>query len=225
MHNDHQRLFFLHIPKAAGMTLHAIIERQYEPEQIYTIPAVPWNDMNRKSLAEEWTAENKQHIRVVKGHMDYGWHDAFEGDTFEYTTILRHPVERVLSLYSFIGEWHDDWTHKQEGIARFVLQSREAQNGMTYMLSGGIGREAEAFRVAWDNLTQMPVVGTVQNFDRYLQDLRDRYGWETEAYERVNKTADRTRDITPDEERRILAHNVYDMMLYLYAERKHEQNI
>jgi len=225
MHNDHPRLFFLHIPKAAGMTLHAIINGQYDPEEIYTIPAVPWNDLNRQALADEWSQEDRARVRVVKGHMDHGWHNAFGDDQYEYTTILRHPVERVLSLYSFIGEWHDDWTHKQEGIARFVLQSKEAQNGMTHMLSGGMGRDAEAFRVAWDNLSQMPIVGTVQNFDRYLQELRQRYGWEAEPYELVNKTADRTRDIMSGEERAILLHNIYDMMLYLYAERKHEQNI
>ncbi len=32
----HQSVIFLHAPRTAGSTLHAIIERQYPPETIYT---------------------------------------------------------------------------------------------------------------------------------------------------------------------------------------------
>lgn len=224
-HNDHPRLFFLHIQKCAGMTLHAVIERQYEPEQIYTVPSVSWNDQNYQSLCNEWPVDRKARIKVVKGHMDYGWHNAFPGDSFEYIAILRHPVERVLSLYSFIGDWHRDYKHKAEGIEAFARRAAEANNDMTYTLSGGEGRGARAFVKAWKSLTSMAVVGTVETFDLTLQTLRARYGWPIEAYDRVNVTAGRVHDVSDKVVRTIMHRNQLDLMLYAYAQRKHGQNL
>jgi hypothetical protein len=71
----------------------------------------------------------------------------------------------------------------------------------------------------------MPIIGVVQRFDTYLQELRTRYGWEPAPYPVMNQTANRIREITATEERIIMQHNVFDMMLYQYAERQHEQNL
>ena len=216
-HNDHPRLFFLHMPKCAGMTLHAIIERQYKPEQIYTVPSAPWVDANYRSLCDEWAPDAKARLRVVKGHMPYGWHKAFGEEPYEYITILRHPVERVLSLYSFIKEWHFDYSYKLDGLDAFVSRAVAAENDMTYYLSGFQGRGREAFLVAWGNLTAMPVVGTVDTFDRTLHVARERYGWLVEPYDTQNVTPDRVRNVSPDIVQRILERNQYDLMLYAYA--------
>jgi hypothetical protein len=224
-HNDHPRLFFLHIQKCAGMTLHAVIERQYAPEQIYTVPSAPWVDQNYQSLCDEWAPDAKAQLRVVKGHMNYGWHNAFPGEPYEYVTILRHPVERVLSLYSFIKDWHRDYQHKEQGIATFARRAVEGCNDMTYVLSGGAGRDARAFIKAWRALTSMAVVGTVETFDQTLQALRARYGWQTEAYDRINATPARLYEISDKVIRTITQRNKYDLMLYAYAQRKQGQNL
>lgn len=225
MHNDHPRLFFIHIPKCAGMTLHAVIERQYAPEQIYTVPSAPWVNQNYQSLRDEWKPEAKARLRVVKGHMNYGWHNAFPGEPYEYVTILRHPVERLLSLYSFIGKWHRDGSYKDQGVAVFAHRSTEGCNDMTYMLSGGTGRDARAFIKAWRALTSMGVVGTVETFDLTLYVMRERYGWLVEPYDRVNVTRERVHSVSDKVIRTIMRRNQYDLMLYAYAQRKQGQNL
>lgn len=222
---NHPRLFFLHLEKCAGMTLHAVIERQYAPEEIYTVPSVSWNNQNFRHLREEWKREAKARLRIVKGHMNYGWHEAFPGEPFEYITILRHPVERVLSLYSFIGEWHPDYGHKLEGLNAFLRRAESAHNDMTFRLSGGMGRGARAFVRAWQNLSTFAVVGTVEFFDCTLQTLRARYGWPPEAYDRQNPTPDRLRELPARLERELLVRNQYDLMLYAYAIRKHGHDL
>ena len=219
-HSDHPRVFFLHLPKCAGMTLHAVIERQYEPEEIYTVPSVSWNDRNYQALCDEWNQERKARLRIVKGHMAYGWHKAFGGEPYEYITLLRHPIERVLSLYSFINDWHTDYLFKQEGLGVFIRRAVEAHNDMTFWLSGGIGRGARAFIKAWHVLTQeICLVGTVETFDQTVDALAKRYGWEVTNYERQNVTPERRRDLSPRDARALLQRNQYDLMLYAYAMR------
>lgn len=217
--NGHPRLFFLHIPKCAGSTLHAAFEREYPPEAIYTVPSVAWNDKNFASLRDEWSAERRAAIRVIKGHMNYGWHKAFGDDDYEYITLLRHPVERILSFYSYIDDWHPDGGHKGDGLAAFVERSPEAHNHATYMLSGGMGRDEAAFTVAWIHLTKT-VVGTVEHYARFEQALCDRYGWGGGPVERLNETPDRLRDIDETVEHYILRRNNYDLLLYGYAKRR-----
>jgi hypothetical protein len=178
--NKHPRLFFVHIPKCGGMTLHAIIEREYPPEAIYTVPSVSYNDQNLAAIEDEWTAADRARIRVVKGHMNYGWHRAFGDDAYEYITLMRHPVERVLSFYSFIGEWHPAYS---DSIEELLTKTDETRNLATYMLSGGIGRGEEAFDRAWGNIIDGRVkAGSLESFDKFLVFLRQRYGWSSETY-------------------------------------------
>lgn len=209
------RLFFVHIPKCAGVTLHHIIDGEYAPEELYTVPGVPpmgWTEASYESLRDEWSDEAKEKIKVVKGHMPYGWHRAFKG-AHEYITILRDPIERVLSYYDFISHSHQDYPYKGQGLEHFVKTAPGAQNHMTYMLSGAQGKDAAALRVAWQNLSEMAVVGTVKKFDEMVKKLRARYGWSDGPYSPQNQTPNRVE--VSDEMRRLVAsRNVYDLMLY-----------
>jgi hypothetical protein len=212
------RLFFIHIPKCAGMTLHHIIEQQYAPDEIYTVPSVGWNERNLQSLTNEWSAADKDRIRVVKGHMNYGWHSAFRGE-YEYFTILRHPVERVLSFFAHVSEGHPAYEERQMGLSYFVHHCEEASNHATFMLSGGEGRNDRAFYLAWDRLQSM-LAGTVEHFNGFVEKLRIRYGWSNGFYPIKNQTRDRLRDISAQDEQAILQLNQYDLMLYAHAVRE-----
>lgn len=214
MPNSHPRLFFVHVPKCGGMTLHAIIERQYEPEAIYTVPSVDYNDKNYEALCNEWAEEDKARLRVVKGHMEHGWHKAFGDDPYEYLSLVRHPVERVLSFYSFIGDWHP--AHSGS-IDELLEKSDEVHNQAVYMLSGGMGRNVPAFEKAWANvLNGRFVAGILEEFDTFVSYLRRRYGWSELPYEIVNKTPNRVRqeDISNDDWQKILKANWLDMLIH-----------
>src|SRR5205823_8424847 len=96
---DHEALIFLHIPKTAGTTLNRIIEWQYSPLSIFTIDphGIRATPERFKTLSER----RRRQLRVVRGHMVYGIHE-FLPQCASYMSMLRHPVARLLSAYSFI---------------------------------------------------------------------------------------------------------------------------
>jgi hypothetical protein len=93
-----RRSFFFTFPKTAGTTLNRIIEWQYNPFSIFTIDphrirATP----ERKTFSEQ----RRRQFRVVRGHMFYGIHEFLPQGATDIT-MLRDPVARLLSAYSFI---------------------------------------------------------------------------------------------------------------------------
>src|SRR5690606_39847655 len=89
-------LIFLHIPKNGGMTLHNIIEKNYNPKSIFTIKVIDNIKLNTDDFINLTTNERKE-IKVLKGHMLFGLHTYFD-EPSQYITFLRKPEDR---LYSF----------------------------------------------------------------------------------------------------------------------------
>src|SRR6478672_9616399 len=92
--------FFVHIPKSGGRTLLRIIEAQYPHESILNLRNVAQGD--RVEMLEEIDPT----IRIVAGHFHVGMtrHCPRPCRVF---TMLREPVERLLSLYSHLVRYED----------------------------------------------------------------------------------------------------------------------
>lgn len=90
--NKEHSLIFLHIAKASGSTLHRIIERQYPAEVIYSIDGL--NVAESTNKFKNLSREQRQKIKVLKGHMSFGLHEYLPRPS-TYITMLREPVERV----------------------------------------------------------------------------------------------------------------------------------
>ena len=91
------RAIFLHVPKAAGTTLQTIIERHYRPSEIFfagTVVHEALSDLRRADV------DVRAGIRFATGHMAYGVHDDLPGPS-SYFTVLRDPIDRVVSFYYF----------------------------------------------------------------------------------------------------------------------------
>lgn len=241
-----QTVIFLHIPKAAGTTLHDIIDRQFEAGSIFSnnkvVAARLGQDWNRMPAEQRWeiarseliqlTDAQKARLNVIKGHMVFGWHE-FLPNPCVYITLLRDPLDRVISLYYYIHqlEGHylrDEIMSKNMGLKDFVSSglSWSADNGQTRMLSGvgdGIGWgqcSDETLEVAKRNIREhFALVGLFERFDETVLLLRKRFGWRMPFYVKRNVTRRRSakRDI-PDETREaIIRHNKLDVELYRYA--------
>ena len=97
-----EAIIFLHIPKAGGSTLNRLIELEYPLYEIYSIdPSFykwSWEHLQRLSK------ERLKRTHVFKGHMLFGLHTILPQPA-TYITILREPVERVLSSFYFMRSY------------------------------------------------------------------------------------------------------------------------
>jgi Sulfotransferase family len=128
-------IIFLHLPKTGGTTLARIIDRQYDSSSILPLyesmfgnelSALPQNHLDR--------------LRIVMGHLYFGVH-AFAARPCMYITILREPIDRVISHYYFVR--HDPSNYLYELASKMTLKEfvescgrQEPNNDQTRLLAG-----------------------------------------------------------------------------------------
>ena len=83
------QLCLLHIPKTAGSTLTALMDTNFHVHEIF--PGTSIGDCSAEELSQ---------YRLFRGHYDYNVNRFFP-KPLVYTTMLREPIERVISLYEF----------------------------------------------------------------------------------------------------------------------------
>src|SRR5687767_786465 len=89
------QIFFLHIPKTAGTSLIKVLQTQVEPEVLFSLAVSP--DMTTQ---EEIALIQK--ARVVRAHRTYDFLKYFTRRPY-VITMLRHPVDRVISNYAHLS--------------------------------------------------------------------------------------------------------------------------
>ena len=228
-------LIFLHLPKTAGTTLRGIIERQYRRSLICR--AYPSVERTLKSeQIGALPAETIGKIGLIEGHIEFGWHTVLPQKTV-YLTMLREPIDRVISLYNYIKR---DVNHPLYNVVRGgamgiedFLKRRiniDAINGQTYWLSGGLDTDvqsvgADALQKAKDNLMEFfPAVGIQERFDESLVLFKRVFNWRWVYYSSKNVAASRpSRRTMPDRIiRSIQDLNQLDMDLYRFALKRFE---
>jgi hypothetical protein len=101
-----QTLCFLHIPKTGGTALRDALKGAYEKdERAFVYEPEHLRDAVSRDELVELPVEQRRRLRLVLGHYPYGIHEAV-GRPCRYLTILREPVERVISLYHHHQELH-----------------------------------------------------------------------------------------------------------------------
>lgn len=94
-----KKFAFVHIPKTAGMTMSAILEKKFPKEKICPfrlypdLVVVPREEINQYSL--------------FRGHFPYDILDCLLDEPFRCITILREPVARYYSYYKFMKKRED----------------------------------------------------------------------------------------------------------------------
>lgn len=223
-------LLFLHIPKTAGSTLRHIIERQYPPDAILiqhqptiqqAVGALPQGSADR--------------LQVVMGHLWFGAH-ALLPRPATYLTVLRDPIDRIISHYYFVQRDPEHHLHQiVQGMSleEYVTSgcSTEIYNDQTRLLAGGAPVDtgqpsSEILATAKQNLARhFAVVGLTEEFDRSLILMKRRFGWRSPFYLKKNVTRHPTKAKIPPATLRVIEqHNQLDMALYRDAQaRFHEQ--
>lgn len=175
-------VIFLHLPKAAGSTLNRVIAQQFPPSAIYRIAGTP-----SAEVARDLSKRTKEGgpIRVITGHATFGTHAAVAGP-FTYITVLRDPVERLISHYHFARNLPSHPLHAEivSGALPLAKLARRMANLQTRYLADRSVRgtaataSSETLASAKDNLARhFAVAGLVDRFDEMHVLLQRRLGW------------------------------------------------
>ena len=219
-------VIFLHHMKTGGTTLRRIIRRQYPPGAALSVVHRHF-DFSSDQFDRVGAAVRERDVRLVQGHIPFGLHERWQVDA-TYVTLLREPVDRVVSLYYYMLQQHQaDFLQdgRPIGLERFIKSERaiamEVDNAQTRRLSGlnpEFGRcSREMLDRAREHLHRhFSVVGVTEQFDQTLILLQKTFGWRYPLYTRDNVTRSREKKeaLAPGTIELVERYNELDRELY-----------
>ena len=226
-------VFFVHIPKTAGTTFRFILDNCFTPEEISPLEIYHPHDYRTVE------PDDLRPYRLMRGHVPYIAQQAFPQKPLAIT-ILRDPVYRVRSLYTFAQRTPDHHLHnraKLSTLGNFAFRHQNflnVNNVMTYFLGTDFDFKArvqleghdywqmtlgvEHLERAKQRLNEMLFVGLVEDFNRSLLSLFYTFGWfPTIGFQSYNITP-RPAEIEPHVYNLIAEFNEWDMQLFTYGQ-------
>lgn len=208
-------LLYLHIPKTAGTTLRMILDREYNPDQRLHIEGLYSNEEFASVYGKYFGGVN-----VISGHQYFGLHEHINREC-TYITMLRDPIERVLSTYRHtvrIGTQDMGWLQR-------LTTHEQGSNLQTKMLAGG----EVNLDLAIHNLNNsFAAVGISEMFDESILLMKRKLAWSSLPYYVIENPSHNTiklSDIDEDVIDIIRDANSVDIQLYNYCVDKLEAKI
>lgn len=230
-------VLFLHIPKTAGSTLRSILQLQYKNRHAIFLkgsdPVLSFND---------WLDNNTlEHIDLLFGHIDFGIHKNFTNEV-EYVTMLRHPLNRIVSHYNYVKRESNHYLHSKVidnnlSLKQFVENgySLELNNGMVRVLIGAGGSHKNEYskynipygkcenwmlKEAKENIKQyFKMVGLQEEFEKSIVMLKRTLNWNTfKPYVSQNRAIKKYKQLDEDTYNVIRKYNELDFQLFEYVQ-------
>ena len=223
-----QAVIFVHVPKSAGTTLNYIVAWEYSPLRICHVDGrfyrAAFHRISRR------TPRQLDKYDLFSGHMPFGLHRRLTRKA-TYITVLRDPVERVISEYYYRQERrsHPIADIGVKGLSlRDYLEKLPYDNVQTKLLAGTIpdydylagSCDEEMLTVAKRNLAEhFTLVGLTERFEETLGLLKVLLGWKVGRFVpmRVTRGKPQRASLPPDVRDLIAEHNRFDRELYAYG--------
>ena len=223
------RYFFLHLHKTAGTALWKRLQRQFEPDQLYPGPQddrAPDRTLVPEYLLERYQAR-RDRIQVVTGHFPLCTTELL-GDEFRTFTVLRHPVDRTISVLQHhrdltpddrektLDEIYDDPVRqlliRNHMIKMVALRREEMTDGALTDISFDRAR----LELAKERLAGIDLVGVQPRFEAFCDELGRRFGWDLGPPVEANKST--PAPVSDALRSRIALDNALDIEFYEFAD-------
>lgn len=227
-----ESVIFLHLPKTAGTTLNRLIEWEYPLTEMYSVDPVlfEWSYARLRNLPKK----RLRKTRIFKGHMLFGLHEVLPQPA-TYITVLRNPVDRVLSAYYFMRGYklhplywklrRNKWSLEEyvERTTRDNVQCKIIANAAYHEPC-----TQEIMERALQHLDRyFSVVGLSERFEESLALMKLRFGWQLKSYSAFNVTRSRPKrqDLPQTSLDMIAERNRFDVALYRHATKLFEEAV
>lgn len=232
-------LVFLHIPKAAGTTLEDFLLRHYLPAgKVFRFTGAPAQLAAFRGLAQE----ERDGFDVLSGHVHFGI-DGLLSEPATYITMLRDPVERIISAYYFILAHPEHYLHTYIAGRGFTLHeyataglNQESDNDQVRWLTSRLHEEVPLGQVTrgmldeakWNLEHAVSVLGLAERFTDSLRCFAAAFGWGPVAYGKklnTNRARPKRDQVSPQTVDAIRETNRYDLELYEFAQGLFEEQM
>jgi len=234
-------LFFMHIPKTAGMSMRQYLNNQYQADEI--CPAERWQDL----LDLERDVGS---YRLVRGHFRYNLRQLVAPDAC-VLVVLREPLRRTVSALRHLSRdpnfhrTHEMAKHltlgemirdpeimalQRDVQARFLCASRPATDVTAYLegarscnldADAGDRENPPAFQLAADRLEAIEFVGITEELGSLVSTMAEEMNFHPPVhFPVINENPERVDPLlglTGPELDMVRAHNTVDLQLYDFA--------
>jgi hypothetical protein len=220
-----ETILFMHIPKTAGTAFREAMIENYKHSQVaYLYPHPPGFLVSNLGLLP---LEQRARFRLVMGHFQYGIHE-FLPQEYTYVTIVRDPVERVISHYNYLRQTQPEIT--SDGAVTLSLpemlerhRTANFDNLMVRCFSGLDKNDVppghvdqRVYDLAADHLrTKFKFVGYQNRANEAYAALQKQFNWNARASLEVVNKGDRSSANVDEATRGIIERfNTWDCRLY-----------
>jgi len=210
-------IIFQHLQKTGGTTFKEYAYRQYKPQQVCNL-----NNL-KKGAFWEMSQDQKDSLRFVWGHQALE-RRVWEHFTvpYKFVTIVRNPVNRILSFYSRAKELPAHFLYETFHAYSLeeLIQSDFRKENLTPVLNTGF--EEELYNHQSRTLSQGPplqeyaFITTTEKLSGVRNSLHKCLGWSKGPVGKENSTVSRLHP--RDFKKRVIQHfrdaNIEDYQLY-----------